>query len=75
MITDITCFTFNKKVGRNYYWEVIIVEKKRNLLNNTQADVSEREQICCVDNAPDNIDLSVPPPKFPKPPLKNETKI
>ena len=54
--------------------EVIIVEKKRSLLNNTQADVSEREQICCVDNAPDNINLAVPPPDLPNPPLKKDTQ-
>lgn len=54
--------------------EVIIADAERSLLDNTQSDVSEREQICCVDNAPDNQNLKFAPPKFPKPPLKNEKK-
>jgi hypothetical protein len=44
--------------------EVIIVDKKHNLHNNTLADVSKKEQICCRDNAPDEQDLAFPPP-FP----------
>lgn len=51
------------------------MDTERSLLNNTQSDVSEREQICCVDNAPDNQNLKFPPPNFPKPPLKKDKKI
>ncbi len=40
------------------------MDEQRSLHNNTMADVSKREQICCRDNAPDEQDLAFPPP-FP----------
>ncbi|SDN26365.1 hypothetical protein SAMN04488502_1163 [Dendrosporobacter quercicolus] len=51
-----------------------MMDKLRSLLDNTMSDVSEREQICCRDNAPDDQDLAFPPVAAPNPPQKNEKK-